>query len=574
MQLLNKALENAIDEALSAAQASGELPPFANPRIPVSPPKRQGQGDLSYPAMGLAKLARRKPVELAELIVATMPDLGFASALEVAPPGFINCYISNDYLKRQVDAIIDEGESLFQLDIGVGKTAQVEFVSANPSGPITIGHARGAVVGDAMARLLQAAGYDVQREYYYNNAGAQMIKLGMSLRLRCLEQLGDDVAFPADHYQGDYLVKVAANLVGEYGEALRNESWEYFRDAAESRMFKWIKQSLASIDIEHDAFFNETALFESDKIWDVLETMCQNGHIYKATLREGADEEESADVSAKGYEPATWFRSTTFGDEKDRVMVKSDGAPTYTLPDIAYHCDKLERGYDIAVNVLGTDHFSQAQVVKHGIRALGMDPAPIHVIFNQMVRAVRWNEARGDYEAVKQSKRAGDFDTLDDLVEMTSADAVRYHMLARSPNSQLDFDVDKVVKQSNENPVYYIQNAYVRCAGIFREAEERGFDDAGADLSLLGAHELRFIRKTLELGNVIEQAVINYEPHKIAFFAHELAAVFHPIYDQVRVLHSEVPLDTAKARLRFYRAAAVVFHRLLRLMGMSAPERM
>ena len=248
--------------------------------------------------------------------------------------------------------------------------------------------------------------------------------------------------------------------------------------------------------------------------------------------------------------------------------------PTYTLPDIAYHCDKLERGFDIAVNVLGTDHFSQAQVVKHGIRALGMDPAPIHVIFNQMVRAVRWNEESGEYEAVKQSKRAGDFDTLDDLVEMTSADAVRYHMLARSPNSQLDFDVDQVVKQSNENPVYYIQNAYVRCAGIFREAEERNVDDAGADLNHLGAEELKFIRKALELGNVIEQAVVNYEPHKIAFFAHELAAVFHPIYDKVRVLHSEVPPETAKARLRFYRAAAVVFHRLLRLMGMSAPERM
>ena len=255
-------------------------------------------------------------------------------------------------------------------------------------------------------------------------------------------------------------------------------------------------------------------------------------------------------------------------------MVKSDGEPTYTLPDIAYHCDKLERGFDIAVNVLGTDHFSQAQVVKHGIRAMGMDPEPIQVIFNQMVRAVRWNEDLGEYEAVKQSKRAGDFDTLDDLVEMTSADAVRYHMLARSPNSQLDFDVDQVVKQSNENPVYYIQNAYVRCAGIFREAAERGVNDSDADLKLLGDDELRFIRKALELGNVIEQAVTHYEPHKIAFYAHELAAVFHPIYDRVRVLHSEVPPETAKARLRFYRAASVVFYRLLRLMGMSAPERM
>ena len=255
-------------------------------------------------------------------------------------------------------------------------------------------------------------------------------------------------------------------------------------------------------------------------------------------------------------------------------MVKSDGVPTYTLPDIAYHRDKLERGFDIAVNILGTDHFSQAAVVKCGIRALEMNPDPIHVIFLQMVRAVRWNEELGEYEAVKQSKRAGNFDTLDDLVEMTSADAVRYHMLARNPNSQLDFDVDQVVRQSNENPVYYIQNAYVRCAGILREAHERRVSDDDADLGLLGSEELKFIRKTMELGNVIEQAVINYEPHKIAFFAHELAAVFHPIYDKIRVLHSEVNPEDAKARLRFYRAAGAVFYRLLRLMGMSAPERM
>ena len=425
-----------------------------------------------------------------------------------------------------------------------------------------------------MARLLEAAGYQVQREYYYNNAGNQMMVLGKSLMLRYLQQLGDDVTFPASYYQGAYLIEVAADLVEESGDSLRKETWEAFKDIAENRMFDWINRSLASIDIKHDDFYNETSLFESELIWQVLNTMRENGHIYESTHWEGADDDEIADVKAKGYQPATWFRSTTFGDEKDRVMVKSDGAPTYTLPDIAYHCDKLERGFDIAVNVLGTDHFSQAAVVKHGIRAMNMNPDPIHVIFIQMVRAVRWNEELGVHEAVKQSKRAGDFDTLDDLVEMTSADAVRYHMLARSPNSQLDFDVDQVIKQTNENPVYYIQNAYVRCAGIFREAEERGLNDDEADLSLLGENELAFIRKSLELGNVIEQAVINYEPHKIAFYAHELAAVFHPIYDKVRVLHSEVPPNVAKARLRFYRAAAVVFYRVLQLMGMSAPDRM
>ena len=574
MKQLNQELEKAISAALLSAQADGRLPTFDVPAIPVSPPKRADQGDLSYPAMGLARLARKNPLDIARLIVYSMNSLDFIDHIDIAPPGFINFTIAADYLKRQVDTIIAEGDNFFRLSIGAGKTAQVEFVSANPSGPITIGHTRGAVVGDAMARLLEAAGYQVQREYYYNNAGNQMVILGKSLMLRYLQQIGDDVDYPADYYQGEYLVDVAAQLADENGDSLRARDWAYFKDAAESQMFQWINRSLASIDIKHDEFFNETSLFECGRIWRTLDLMRENGHVYEATHWEGADAVEVADVAAKNYEPATWFRSSAFGDEKDRVMVKSDGAPTYTLPDIAYHSDKLERGFDIAVNVLGTDHFSQAQVVKYGLQALGMDPAPIHVIFVQMVRAVRWNQARGEYEAVKQSKRAGDFDTLDDLVEMTSADAVRYHMLARSPNSQLDFDVDQVVKQSNENPVYYIQNAYVRCAGIFREADERGFSDEDADLGLLGADELRFIRKALELGNVIEQAVLNYEPHKIAFYAHELASVFHPIYDRVRVLHSEVSEDKAKARLRFYRAAAVVFYRVLRLMGMSAPERM
>ncbi len=574
MKQLNRELEIALSKALAAAQQAGALPAFTPPAIPVSPPKRAGQGDLAYPAMGLARLARKRPLDIAHIIVEQLPALDFVEKVAVAPPGFINFFFCDDYLKAQVDAIIAEGTQFFQLAVGAGKKAQVEFVSANPSGPITIGHTRNAVVGDTMARLLEAAGYTVQREYYYNNAGNQMRLLGESLMLRVWQQLGDDIALPADYYKGDYLVEFATELAAQHGTALRGKDWTYFKDAAEKRMFQWIRRSLAAIDIRHDAFYNETSLFESERIWQVLETMRGNGHIYEAAYWQGATEAEIADVTAKKYQPATWFRSSAFGDEKDRVMVKSDGVPTYTLPDIAYHQDKLERGFDIAVNVLGTDHFSQAVVVQHGLRALGLDPAPIQVIFIQMVRAVRYNAATGAYEAVKQSKRAGDFDTLDDLVEMTSADAVRYHMLARSPNAQLDFDVDKVVKQSNDNPVYYIQNAYVRCAGIFREAAERGFSDANADLGLLGAAELKFIRKALELGNVIEQSVQNYEPHKIAFFAHELASVFHPIYDQVRVLHSEVPPETAKARLRFYRAAAVVFYRLLRLMGMSAPERM
>jgi arginyl-tRNA synthetase len=574
LKQLNKELEKLIHQAIQSAQSAEDLPEFDIPYIPVSPPKREGQGDLAYPSMGLARGARKKPLDIANTIVEHLSEADFIDKVEVAPPGFINVFFSEGYLKRQVETIIEEGEYFSQLDLHTGKTAQVEFVSANPSGPITIGHTRGAITGDAMARLLEAAGYDVQREYYFNNAGNQMIILGNSLMLRYQQALGDEVDYPKDHYQGEYLVEIAKELADTHGDSLKDKGWEHFKDIAEKQMFDWIEKSLASIDISHDAFFNETSLFENNAIWDVLETMKSNGYIYEGTHWEGETEQKIAEIKEKGYEPATWFRSSKFGDEKDRVMLKSDGVPTYTLPDIAYHQDKLNRGFDVAVNILGSDHFTEAQVVQNGIRALGLNPDPIHVIFTQMVRAIRLNSETGEYEPVKQSKRAGNFDTLDDLVEMTSADAVRYHMLARSPNSQLDFDVDAVVKQSNDNPVYYIQNAYVRCAGIFREAEERGFTDEGADLSLLGEEELKFIRKALELGNIIEQAVDTYEPHKIAFFAQEVASTFHPIYDKVRVLHSEVPEDVAKARLRFYRSAQVVFYRLLRLMGMSAPERM
>lgn len=574
MKQLNKELDQRIKQAIQSAQSAGDLPEFDIPNIPVSPPKREGQGDLAYPSMGLAKLARQKPLDIANTIVSYLPEADFIGKVEVAPPGFINVFISEDYLKQQVETIIEEGENFFQLAIGAGKTAQVEFVSANPSGPITIGHTRNAVVGDSMARLLESAGYEVQREYYFNNAGNQMIILGNSLMLRYQQAIGMGVDFPKDHYQGDYLIEYAKELAEQHGESLKDEGWEHFKDLAEARMFEWIKRSLDSIDIKHDAFFNETSLFDNKEVWNVLDAMGANGHIYEAKYWEGETEDKIAEIDSKGYEPAQWFRSTTFGDDKDRVMVKADGVPTYTLPDIAYHKDKLNREFDVAVNVLGSDHYTEAQVVQWGLRAMEMNPDPIHVIFIQMVRAVRFNEETGEFEAVKQSKRAGDFDTLDDLVEMTSADAVRYHMLARSPNSQLDFDVDKVVEQSNENPVYYIQNAHVRCAGIFRKADEAGVTDDGADVSLLGEDELRFIRKALELGDVIEQAVTNFEPHKIAFYTHELASVFHPIYDNVLVLHSDVPEDVAKARLRFYRAAQSVFHRLLTLMGMSAPERM
>ncbi len=331
-------------------------------------------------------------------------------------------------------------------------------------------------------------------------------------------------------------------------------------------MFDWIRASLGRVQIHHDVFFNENSLYESSAIWEILEALDERGYVYKAAVPEDATPEERDEAGDKGE--AVWFRSTALGDQKDRVLVKSSGEPTYTLPDIAYHVNKLERGFDLLVNVLGADHGTQYKVVQHGLKALDYDPSKLHVIINQMVRAVR------DGKEVKMSTRRGIYDTLDDLIDLTSPDVVRYMLLNRSPNSHLDFDLDLAVKQSNDNPVYYIQNAYVRCAGIFREAAARGVSDDGADVSLLGEAELAFIRKALRLGEEIELAARNFEPHRIAFFALDLARTFHPVYDTVRALHGDVPPELAKARLRFYRAAQIVFKRVLTLMGMTAPETM
>lgn len=560
-----------VEQAIQAAQAAGDLPEFDLPAIVITPAKNPELGDYACPtAMALAKVAQRKPLEIAEAIAKHMPQADFLDSVTVAPPGFINFRLNPAWLRQQVNVIVETGEDLFKLDIGAGKRAQVEFLSANPTGPITIGRSRGAILGDGTARVLEAAGYEVQREYYFNNAGVQMRNLGESMRIRYLEALGKDIEIPSENdgkfYQGDYLIDFAKQLVEEKGDSLVDADWEVFKKYAEGKMFEWIRDTMNRVDIHFDNFFNENDLYENGAVWNVLERLQEKDYIYVATVRE--NESDEVKEQNKHLKPAQWFRSTREGDIEDRVVVKSNGEPTYTLPDIAYHEDKILRGFDLLVNILGADHKTEAQVVKFGLRALGYDPAHLNVTHMQMVRAVR------DGEVVKMSTRRGVYDTLDDLIDMTSSDAVRYFLLQRNPDSQLDFDIDLAVKESNENPVYYIQYAYVRCAGILREAEARSFTAEGATLDLLGDEELLFIRKSLELNEQIEAAATELAPHKIAYYALELANQFHPMYDRVRVFGEGVPEDIAKARLRFYEAARITFRAVLKLMGMSIPERM
>lgn len=566
MILLPQEHAKLVYQAIVAAQVSQQLPPFDIPEISIEPTKKIEFGDYSSSiAMKLAKIANMKPADIAQIIVAHLPAADFVASVELAG-AFINFRLNESWLKQQVNTIIQEGEQVFALSIGSGKRAQVEFVSANPTGPLHIGRSRGAIVGDAMARVLEAVGYEVEREYYFNNAGVQMQNLGQSLHTRYREQLGQEPMYPLE-YKGDYLITFAQQIVAQHGDGWLHEDWTTFKEYAEQAMFKMIRETLHRVDIRHDTFFNENSLFDSGEIEAVIDKLKASGDLYQASVWEGAAPEEIE--KEKDNAPAWWFRSTRYGDDKDRVLLKADGNATYTLPDFAYHMNKLERGFDVLVNVLGADHGAQYKVVQNGVEALGGDPSKIHVIIVQMVRMMK------EGKEVKLSTRRGDYVTLDDLMDLTSVDAVRYMLLARHANSHLDFDLDRAVARNNDNPVYYIQNAHVRCAGIFREAKVREIPEhEDANLELLTQAELRFLRKAMELGNVLMDATYNFEPHRVAFFAHELSSVFHPIYDEVRVLHSEIPTDLAQARLRFYRAAQIILKRLLLLMGMSAPETM
>lgn len=560
-----------IERAVAAAQAAGDLPAFTLPPVEIKPASRADMGDYAYAgALAVAKAAGMKPLDIAQAIAKHLESADFIASAEVAPPGFVNFRLNPDWLRGQIDRIIKEGSHFGNISIGEGKRAQVEFVSANPTGPLHIGRSRGAIVGDTIARILQAAGYDVEREYYFNNAGKQMQHLGTSMRLRYLEALGEQVEMPAAQdetfYQGQYLIDFAKDLVAEVGDTWKSEDWPTFKEYVEKRMFAVIKTTLERVNIRHDYFFNENSLYETEDVWKTLAQLDALGLIYKSPYRESADEEEKAQKANAA--PATWFRSTRLGDNEDRVVLRSDGSPTYSLPDIAYHMNKLSRGFDLLVNILGADHFTEHQVVKYGVTALSGDAAKIRVVILQFVRLIR------NGKEVKMSTRRGNYETLDDLIDQTSTDAVRYMLLARNANSKLDFDLDLAVAQSSDNPVYYIQYAYVRTHGILREADLRNVSDEGADLSLLGAEELSFIKKCLTLGDEIATAANSLEPHRIAFYAHDLAALFHPMYDRVRVFGEGIDPEVARARLRFYKAAQVAFRRVLGLMGMGTPERM
>lgn len=545
-------LADLIQEALTAAQSAGALPTFDIPEVVVERPRDPSHGDYASPApLRLAKVARMAPIKIAQAIADHLTPPDYVAEVTVAPPGFINIRLTTDFVQQQVQQIVAQENNYGRIQIGTGKKAQIECVSANPTGPIHIGRTRGGVMGDTLARAMRAAGYDVTMEYYYNDAGRQITLLGESTKIRYLQLLGEDVELADEHYKGDYIGDIAQEILDAHGDAWRSEPADTFADYAKARIAQKQRETLKRINIEFDVYYREQSLYESGRVWEALEELQERGYVYE-------------------QDGAQWFKTTEFGDDKDRVLVKSSGEPTYRMPDIAYHYHKKQRGFDVVVDIFGPDHHATAPQVLMGVEALGYSTDFVKTVLHQIVYLYRGGEL------VKMSTRAGEFVTLDELVEEVGADPIRYFMISRSGNSPIDFDMDLAVEQSDKNPVYYIQNAHVRCAGIFRKWVAEGFDpdaDADADLTLLThENELAFLRKAMELPEVIELMVKTAEPHHIAFYAYDLASLFHPTYETCRVLHSDVSVELRLARLRFYRAAKTLFAHVLGLMGMSAPE--
>jgi arginyl-tRNA synthetase len=515
-------------------------------------PRQPDHGDLTTNiAMVLAKDVGRKPRELArDLLDHCVFDNSLVEKVEIAGPGFINIRFSTRYFYRQTQEILDRPEEFGRLRIGTGKKTQVEFVSANPTGPLTVGHGRGAVYGDTVANLLEWCGYDVTREYYFNNAGRQMRILGDSVRLRYLELLGETVGYPEDYYQGEYIREIARGLMERHGDALRQEPAEgKFKEQAEREIFEEIKSTLASLGIVFQSFFNENSLYADGKIEKLVADLRSRDLVYE-------------------QDGALWFRLSQLGGEKDKVIVKSSGEPTYRLPDIAYHREKYHRGYDLMVDIFGADHIATYPDVLAGLRALGYDVEKVKVLIHQFVTITE------NGEIVKMSTRKANYITLDELIEDVGNDVVRYFFIMRSISSHLNFDLTLARQQSDENPVYYLQYAHARISSIIRVAEQENRALPGdPPLELLRAPEEVFLLKLLiQLPDLIESCALSFEPHRLAEYLHDVAGAFHKFYHIHRVISDDLPLMAS--RMALCRATRAVLRNGFSVLGIAAPEQM
>ena len=555
--LIRENIAHLVRQALTDAQTADALPSVAVDEVAIERPQNPEHGDFaSSLPLKLARPMRMNPLQIAERIAERIPHDGLLQSASAARPGFINFALSQAWLQRQVDTIRQAGDAFGSIDAGGGQRVQIEFVSANPVGPLHIAHARGGVIGSALANALQAAGYDVTREYYFNDAGAQIGHFSRTLLARYKQQCGVSAEVPPDGYHAEYMIDLAAEIHAEQGDALlalpEPDALQTLGAIGIAKFMARIRQDLQALRIDYDEWFNEVTLFADGQFERAMTLLRERGYI---TEREGA----------------VWFASTALGDEKDKVMVRGNGVPTYFASDVAYHYNKFfERNFDKVVNIWGADHQGHALFMKALVAALGMPSDKLKLIINQLVTLKRGGET------VRISKRSGDIITLREVVDEVGADACRYFFLSRAADSQMDFDLELAKRQSQENPVYYIQYAHARIAGILRLAAERGIDHADGDLSLL-THpaELALIRKMLTLPEMIDMMARNFEAHHLPHYAYETATAFHLFYQNCRVVSGvEDEAELSKARLKLAEAAKITLARCLTLMIMDAPESM
>ena len=546
-----------VSDALQEAMRSGALPQADIPPVSVERPQKIENGDFaSSVPLKLARGMRMNPLQIAEKLAGLVPVGGPVERVWAAKPGFVNIALSPAWLATRVDLIREAGAAYGNVDIGHGKRVQVEFVSVNPTGPVHVGHARGAVVGSALAKILEAAGYSVEREYYVNDSGNQMGHFHKTLLARYKQAHGVEAEVHAEGYQGEYMVDLAREIADEVGRRFLDmdeaEAEAELGEIGLQRMVDGIRSDMAALRVEYDVWFSERSLFA-------------NGQ-FDATMKLLKDQDYLVE-----RDDATWFTSSALGDDDDKVVIRSTGVPTYFATDMAYHYDKFKnRGFDRVIDIFGADHQGHARFFKAMTAALGIEDGRLDLLLYQLVTLKRGEEV------VRLSKRTGDLITLRELIDEVGADACRFVFLSRSIDSQMDFDMELAKEESSENPVYYVQYAHARIASILRLAAERGIDFSDGDTSLLDHEsELALIRKMLVLPETVEFMAENLEPQHLPHYSIELATAFHTFYQQRRVVSSKPEdLDITKARLKLVDAARTVLARCLDLMIMNAPDQM
>ena len=552
--MIKARLKELLDSCFAEGVQQGYWSDAATGAYAVELPKQASHGDYSTNmAMIVGGRDKKNPRHLAAQIIDMLsPHTELIQKIEVAGPGFVNFFIQESVWQSVLEPICRLDKEYGLSNVGKAKKVLVEFVSANPTGPLSIGHGRQAVLGDSIARLLEATGHAVTREYYYNDAGRQMRVLGDSTRARYLELLGLAADFPEDGYQGEYIYDIARKLIDETGDSLKDiDDLQPFKEKAEQEIFADIEKTLKRLDITFDNYYNEHSLYDKGLIDDVVAELRKKNLVY--------DEEG-----------AVWFKTTEFGQEKDRVIIKSSGEPTYRLPDIAYHREKFRRGFDWLVDIFGADHIATVPDVLAGVRALGYDDSKVTVVLHQFVTLTR------EGKQVKMSTRKANFITVDELFDEVGPDVVRFFFLTRKADSQLEFDLDLAAKESQENPVFYVQYANARLSSIQKKAIEKGVsktDLAKAPMERLCLpEELNMLKALASYPELVEAAALDLSPHRIIFFLLDLAGQFHSYYNRHMVISDDHELT--QARLWLAEALRIVFRNGLVVVGLSAPESM